>query len=110
MFGLNKKQYSILQEVLKKYVDETQFKILIFGSRARGDFKPFSDIDICILDEKIKYPNPKLFELKEALYDSSLIYMVDVQAFSEIASKGFRQRVLNEGKNFFDKNQKLSDI
>lgn len=56
---------TILNELLKKYVDDvhglygSRLKtIILYGSYARGDFKPNSDIDIMILvdltDEEIR--------------------------------------------------------
>ncbi|WP_256201110.1 nucleotidyltransferase domain-containing protein [Thermoanaerobacter thermocopriae] len=49
-FGLSDKLIDSLKDIFKKY---PQIKrVVIYGSRARGDFKPASDIDIAIFSEE----------------------------------------------------------
>ena len=54
-FGLSEDTYIKLKEVVNKY---SNYKFKIFGSRARGDYKNNSDIDIAIegnVDRKEKF-------------------------------------------------------
>ena len=44
MYGLSKE----IIETLKIIEKNNNIKIYIFGSRARGDYKEYSDIDLCI--------------------------------------------------------------
>lgn len=46
-YGFSKEIFYIIIDVFKKYSDVIE-KVLLFGSRARGDFKRTSDIDIAI--------------------------------------------------------------
>jgi predicted nucleotidyltransferase len=51
--------------------------IVLFGSRARGDFDKHSDIDVGILP-KNGYNHKKLILLKEELENLNIPYSVDV--------------------------------
>ena len=54
MYGLSKE----IIETLKIIEKNNNVKIYIFGSRARGDYKEYSDIDLCIteeIDQKKRY-------------------------------------------------------
>ena len=44
-FGLSEESYNKIKDIVNKY-NKYQFKI--FGSRARGDYKLASDIDIAV--------------------------------------------------------------
>ncbi|HHE65270.1 MAG TPA: nucleotidyltransferase domain-containing protein, partial [Bacteroidetes bacterium] len=62
--------------VLEVFKDE-DVKIILFGSRARGDFHRCSDIDIGIVP-KNKYDKRKLILLRENLEEMNMPYKVDV--------------------------------
>ena len=47
MFGLSNEVYLKIMNIVKKY----KYDFYIFGSRARGDYKKNSDIDIAIYGE-----------------------------------------------------------
>ncbi len=70
--------------------------ILLFGSRARGDFDSRSDIDIGIMPKK-KYDQKKLILLKEKLENMNIPYKIDIVNISKV-SDVFREKVLKEGK------------
>jgi predicted nucleotidyltransferase len=90
-------QKSILD--LKSLVIET-FKeenviVILFGSRARGDYSRVSDIDIGILPENDQ-DKKKLILLKEKIDELNIPYTVDVVDLSRV-SKAFRERAFREG-------------
>ncbi len=71
-------------------------KIYVFGSRARGDFRPESDIDIA-LDNGKKIDPPIVSQIKEAIEESTIPFtvdLVDLQALSE----NFKRQILKNGK------------
>lgn len=74
-----------------------QFKI--FGSRARGDYKKASDIDIAIcdsVDEKDKFNIMNDFDLLE------IPYMIDVFFLQEISKEEFRKSIERDGVSFYE--------
>ena len=50
-YGFSKEIFYIIIDVFKKYSYAIE-KVILFGSRARGDFKRTSDIDIAIKFKK----------------------------------------------------------
>lgn len=72
-----------------------EVRVFLFGSRARGEAHPASDIDIGVLPEE-PLPRGLLAELREALEESAIPQTVDLVDLSE-ADPGFRARVLAEG-------------
>ena len=71
-------------------------KVWLFGSRARGDASPGSDIDIALLPEEEGLPADWLAGLRELLEESHVPWHVDVVNLRE-ADQGLRQAVEQEG-------------
>lgn len=72
-----------------------EVRVFLFGSRARGEAHPASDIDIGVLPKE-PLPRGLLAELREALEESAIPQTVDLVDLSE-ADPEFRARVLAEG-------------
>ena len=83
-------------EELKKYNPK---KVILFGSRVRGDFKKNSDIDIAV-DINLDYRGIR--KLKEKTDVISGLYSVDLVFFNEIEDD-FRKKILKEGKVLYVK-------
>jgi len=82
---------SLVFETLK----EENVNVILFGSRARGDFSRVSDIDIGILPGK-NFDRRKLVFLKERIEDLNIPYTVDIVDLSRV-SKVFKEKALREG-------------
>ncbi len=67
-------------------------KVILFGSRARGNASPRSDVDIGILPEK-KLALGSIGELKEKIENLNIPYSVDLVDLSE-AGPDFRREAL----------------
>jgi len=95
-FGLKPNQLAEIKSVFSKVSGIKS--ILIFGSRARGDFNENSDIDLCIMGEDIN-----LTELNNAFNQlneqSQVPYIFDLINFNEITNKEFQNNILTEGKS-----------
>jgi predicted nucleotidyltransferase len=85
---------SLVFETLK----EENVTVILFGSRARGDFSQVSDIDIGILPGK-NFDRRKLIflkEIKERIENLNIPYTVDIVDLSSV-SKIFKEKALREG-------------
>lgn len=74
MFGLSNNIYNQILYIVKKY----NYKFILFGSRARGDYKENSDIDIAILDEideKTEYKIRNEFDLLDIPYTIDIVFI-----------------------------------
>ena len=92
-FGLNEQTYLKIKNILNKF----KYKFLIFGSRARGDYRKQSDIDIAVLEpvsdkEKIK--------IKEELDKLNIIYFIDIVFADECSKKELVDSIKKEGVEF----------
>lgn len=52
-------------------------KLYLFGSRAKGTNRPFSDVDVCVVAEAV-IPEAVLGAAKEQIQESSIPFKVDV--------------------------------
>lgn len=73
MFGLSKETYQKIMNIIKKY----QYEFILFGSRARGDYKANSDIDIAIKEVKEEdiYKIQNEFDLLDTPYTFDLVFI-----------------------------------
>lgn len=85
MFGLSSDELDLLRNLLIERLKKAGAKVWIFGSRARGDHGPFSDIDILYQLPSGKLALSDLSLIREALEESHLPYKVDVVAFDDLA-------------------------
>ena len=71
---------SILDRIVKY---RTPKRVILFGSRGRGDAKPDSDVDLCILYEHLEKPN---IQVMQELYFDFIGHMqrpVDLIVYDE---------------------------
>ncbi len=85
-----------LKKFLKEYFKDSEINIYLFGSRARGDNTPFSDIDLGFLTQKDI--TKKIILLKEFLEKSNFPYKVDIVDLS--LDKKLHEIVLKEGEKW----------
>lgn len=91
-FGLTSKDWQILLDKLEPLV-KLNAELWVFGSRATGSFKEFSDIDILFRSPQ-KLPTGLLSQIRDALEESALSIKVDLVDESELASS-YKENVLN---------------
>jgi uncharacterized protein len=84
-----------LKSLIIEFFKEENVIIILFGSRARGDYSRVSDIDIGILP-KNSLDRKKLVLLKEKIDNLNFPYTVDVVDLSKV-SESFREKALREG-------------
>lgn len=91
-FGLKERYYDELKALyfLFPNIDE----IIIFGSRARGDYREFSDIDIAIKGNLSKL---ELALIRDHLEESKIAYVTDVVEYNKIVDKKFKEEIDREG-------------
>ena len=81
-FGLSPENWSIVQDLLIRPLRDMRATIFVFGSRARGDYKPFSDLDILVEGDIV----PSLLSsISERLEESNLPIRVDLVLAQELA-------------------------
>ena len=71
-YGLSKEVYEKIKKVIE---NNNQYKIVLFGSRARGDYKETSDIDLAVLNEISREEQYKIMNEIDLL---EIIYKIDI--------------------------------
>jgi predicted nucleotidyltransferase len=84
----------VRQTILDALADE-DVRVLFFGSRARGDARRTSDIDVALQPRRALRPGV-LAALRERLEDLRIPYTVDLVLLDEV-SGAFRDLVAAEG-------------
>ncbi len=87
MFGLEDRYIESILTVLHKNIPQKDAKFYIFGSRSKGTYKEYSDIDIAV-----ELPNEKLSadilgKILIEFSDSTLPYEVDIVDLNAIDKK-----------------------
>lgn len=76
-FGLKDEVYKKIVKVAK---DNSKYNFKIFGSRARGDYRDNSDIDIAVfenIDKKDEYKIKNEIDLLDIIYKIDLVFVDD---------------------------------
>lgn len=95
MYGLTINQFKTLIGILSSQ-KESISQVRLFGSRARGDYKFTSDIDLAIT-----FAQPTQSLLMTAFENSNLPYTVDVINYNSIKNTKLLDNINREGKIIF---------
>lgn len=100
-FGLTSDVINLLKNVFSHYSEIE--KVQIFGSRAIGNFRANSDIDLALwgqIDEAL------LAKIAQELDDLPLPYLFDVKSYSSITHLGLREHIDRYAKDLYLKSLK----
>ena len=89
-----------IEKELKDFFAQYSFidKVVVFGSRARGDNAKKSDIDICIYS--LEMSDSEFRDLRYELNELPILYHIDIVHFEKINDE-LRENILKDGKLFF---------
>jgi predicted nucleotidyltransferase len=98
-FGLSEEAVEKMREVFSSFpvVEE----VVIYGSRAKGNFKIGSDIDITLIGEKLTHNI--LSRINTKLDDLLLPYIIDTSLLTSIDNKDLLDHISRVGKVFYKK-------
>jgi predicted nucleotidyltransferase len=89
-YGLTQQQFEFIQNEVVNPLVRLGAQVYCFGSRARGDFKEFSDLDLMIEGAKSQGLEKLASEIQERLIDSHFPFKVDLVFLEDFASS-YRQ-------------------
>jgi predicted nucleotidyltransferase len=96
-FGLPAEAVSEIGGVLAAH-PEVESAIL-YGSRAKGDYKPGSDIDLTLLGEQLDHHD--LLKIMGELDDLLLPYTIDLSIYHMIDHEALRDHIQRVGQEFY---------
>ncbi len=98
-FGLLQKDIDSLISLLR--TNHKIDKIILFGSRAKGNFNPGSDIDIAIKGQLLKLED--ILESKVKIENLSLPYKVDLIIYDSINEQDLISHIDRVGISLFER-------
>jgi type I restriction enzyme S subunit len=97
--GLNEKTVNKIFSVFERFTEIE--KAVLYGSRAKGNFKTGSDIDLTLYGEKLS--SRLLGDIAEALDDLLLPYTIDLSIFDDLNHAKLREHIERVGVVFYEK-------
>jgi predicted nucleotidyltransferase len=104
--GLTKEEIAGIRAVFSKYQQIEE--VLIYGSRAMGNFKPASDIDLTLIGKDIDLSTKTKIEFE--LDDLMLPYKFDISIYDKITNPEFLDHINRVGKKIYKRKQRRHNI
>lgn len=92
-YGLKDKEIENLTLLFS--ANEHVEQAILYGSRAKGNYKPFSDIDITLVGEKLNQDD--LLQLYRKIDDLLMPYELDLSLFKEIKNPALVEHINRVG-------------
>lgn len=98
MFGLSEIHIKLLKDIFKKH--EGIEEVILYGSRAKGNFTDRSDIDFAVIGNVDRYV---IADISLDASESDLPYKIDIQSYKSIGSFALKDHINRVGKVFYKK-------
>jgi type I restriction enzyme S subunit len=99
MYGLKEQHINAINSVFLIYPQIK--KAILYGSRAKGNYRNGSDIDITLIGDDLDLTI--LFKIETELDDLLLPYKIDLSIFHQIENTDLIEHIQRVGKDFFCK-------
>jgi predicted nucleotidyltransferase len=103
-FGLSIDSTSILKSIFSEYVDVE--KVVIYGSRAKGNFNKRSDVDLVIAGDIDRHV---LGDINLTISNSDFPLPVDLQSLDSIKNESLLEHIARVGQVFYQNRQNDPD-
>ncbi len=97
LFALSEEVIRNIQNVFKKYLPIEE--VIIYGSRAKGNFQKGSDIDLVLKGNDLKLED--LLKIENELDDLLLPYKIDLSLYIHLKDKDLLDHIDRVGKIFY---------
>lgn len=99
--GLSERDIKAIHGIFRKY---PSIKLVhIFGSRAKGTYKPGSDIDFAVMNEGVN--DEIIAKIKGEFEESSLPYMIDIVNYPLLQHNELKEHIERVGIEFYNHNK-----
>ena len=99
LFGLSSNNIAKINSVFNQYKDINE--VLIFGSRAKGNYRDNSDIDLVIKGKNINLST--LQEIENKLEELYIPNSIDLIVYDNIDNSDLLNHINRIGKQFYEK-------
>jgi predicted nucleotidyltransferase len=98
-YGLEQNILQKFQQLFSKY--EMIERVILFGSRAKGNHREGSDIDLTIVGENVDATH--LLTIQHELDDLLIPYKIDLSVYDLITNEELKDHIQRVGKLFYQK-------
>lgn len=102
-FGLKKTTIDRMHDVFMKHRQITQ--VVLYGSRAMGNYRHGSDIDLTLIGDELTYM--QLSRIETDLDELMLPYTIDLSLFHHIDNQDLVDHIKKEGKVFYTRDRSI---
>ena len=99
MFGLSEIVIKEIRDVFEKHHNINE--VIIFGSRAKGNYKECSDIDLAVKGDDISYN--QLLDISNQIDDIGILYKVDIIDYGKDMKNLIVRHIDRVGKLFYQR-------
>lgn len=99
-FGLSLETIASIQSVFEKYSQVNQ--VLLYGSRAKGNYRNGSDIDLTLIGKDLTL-NDTLYPIMDEIDDLDLPYSFDLSIFEQLDDTEFLDHIKRIGLVFYQR-------
>ncbi|MEA3499901.1 MAG: nucleotidyltransferase domain-containing protein [Candidatus Marinimicrobia bacterium] len=97
MYGLKENTVKNIKDIFSQF--EKIEKAILYGSRAKGNYRNGSDIDITLFGDGLKLNI--VYKLQDKLDELNLPYIFDISIFKQIDNKNLIKHINRVGKVFY---------
>ena len=97
-FGLSDTVIKELQDIFKRHVNIK--KVLIFGSRSKGNYRAGSDIDLAVIGDNLDYN--QILDIVCEIEDLELLYSVDILDYEKKKGTPIGEHIDRVGQVFYE--------
>ncbi len=105
MYGLKEKHINSINGVFKKHTEIEE--AILYGSRAKGNYRNGSDIDLTLKGEALTLS--QLFKIEIQLDDLLLPYKIDLSIYHKIENPNLIEHIKRVGIVFYEEEVVLNE-
>lgn len=102
--GIPEKSLNMLIAILEKF--DFIEKVVVYGSRAKGNYRPGSDIDLAVFSSTMTFSDQMHLEL--AIDELLMPYSVDVLHFEKLTNEKLIEHIIRVGVPLYSKSYSQS--
>lgn len=99
-YGLEEQTIIKIQSIFSQFQEIE--KVILYGSRAKGNFKSSSDIDLTVVSKNSISLND-FYDIKNQLDELNLPFTFDVSLWNEIENNDLREHIERVGIVFYSR-------
>lgn len=98
-FGLKPEVITQINQIFAEYPEIS--KVILYGSRAKGNYKNGSDIDLTLISDRLNHR--QLLQIQNQIDDLLLPYSIDLSIFSSIDNLHLIEHINRVGITFYER-------